>query len=138
MSAKHGFFTLQKTNSAFVDEENLLPEGTFAIKLSQETQERYEVVADWDISELEPQKEIPLDALKLEISEYKEESDFFFLADYIKTCKLLAPLLIFDPTEQYGEKYLLCLSGEAKYGYLQNDEDSNMVLVDADTPYRYE
>lgn len=121
-----------------LDEENLLPEGTFAIKLSQETQERFEVVAEWDISELEPQKEIPLEVLKQEIADYKEKSDFFFLADYIKKSKLLAPLLIYDPTEQYGEKYLLCLSGEAKYGYLQNEEDSSMALVDADTPYRYE
>lgn len=114
-----------------------MPEGTFAIHLSRETQERFEVVADWHLSQLEPQKEIPLEVLQAEVAERKESTDFFAFADEIKNCRLLAPLLIYDPSEQYGEKYLLCLSGEAKYGYLQNEEDANMALVDDESPYEY-
>jgi hypothetical protein len=105
--------------------------------LSQDTQEKFEVGINWHLSELEPQKELPLELIQADIKNRKEESDFFAVADYIKTCKLLAPLLIFDPDEQYGSQFLICLSGEAKYGYLQNDEDASMALVDADSPYTY-
>jgi hypothetical protein len=45
--------------------------------------------------------------------------------------------MIFDPSEQFGQKYLICLSGEAKYGYLQNEEDACMALVDTNTAYEY-
>ena len=45
--------------------------------------------------------------------------------------------MIFDPEEQFGQQYLICLSGEAKYGYLQNEEDACMALVDTDTAYEY-
>ena len=93
-----------------------MPDGCFAIKLSEETQERLEVVANWHLNELEPQIEIPLELLQKDLLEYEDQSDFHFLAELIKKCKLLAPLLIFDPTEQCGEQYLICLSGEAKYG----------------------
>ena len=79
-----------------------MPDGTFAIKLSEETQERLEVVANWHLNELEPQKEIPLELLQKDIEENGEESDFHFVAELIKKCKLLAPLLIFEPNEQYG------------------------------------
>jgi hypothetical protein len=43
---------------------------------------------------------------------------------------LLEPLIIYDPTETYGSEYLICLNGEAKYGYLQAEEDTNLALVD--------
>ena len=72
-----------------------------------------------------------------DVQERKEESDFFQLKDQIMSCKLLAPLMIYDQSEMYGSEFLLCLSGEAKYGYLQNEEDSNMDLVDEDSPYAY-
>ena len=78
-----------------------------------------------------------MNAPKAEVSDGKESSDFFQYAQEIKKCKLLAPLLIFDPTEEFGEEFLLCLSGEAKYGYLQNEEDANMALVDTETSYEY-
>ena len=123
--------------SPFSDEENQLPEGTFAVALSKETQEKFEVVANWHLSSLEPQKEIPLEVLQADIDQRKENSEFFQFADTIKNCRLLAPLLIFDPTLQFGEQYLICLSGEAKYGYLQNEEDACMALVDTDTAYEY-
>ena len=51
---------------------------------------------------MEPQKEIPLELLQKDIEENGEESDFHFVAELIKKCKLLAPLLIFEPNEQYG------------------------------------
>ena len=121
----------------FPDDENQLPEGTFAIKLSPATQEKLEVVANWHLNELEPQKEIPLELIQQDLEERKEESDFNFCADVIRKCKLLAPLVIFDTTEQYGEQYLVCFSGEAKYGYLQTEEEGNMALVDADSYYQY-
>ena len=105
--------------------------------LSRETQEQFEVVPNWHVSTLEPQKEIPLELLQAHIQEHKEDSDFHFVANEIKSCKLLAPLLIFDPDEQFGEQFLICLSGEAKYGYLQNEEDAHMAMVDTKTKYRY-
>ena len=108
--------TLYITYLYFLDDENQLPDGCFAIKLSEETQERMEVVANWHLNELEPQIEIPLELLNKDLAEYKDQSDFHFLTELITKCKLLAPLLIFDPTEQCGEQYLICLSGEAKYG----------------------
>ena len=114
-----------------------MPEGTYPIKLSAQTQERFEVQPNWDLSDLEPQKEIPLEVLKADLSELKDSSDFFPFADDIKNCRLLAPLLIFDPSEQFGEPFLLCLSGEAKYGYMQNEEDANMALVDNQSFYQY-
>ena len=55
----------------------------------------------------------------------------------LQSCKLLEPLIIYDPTELYGSEYLICLNGEAKYGYLQSEEDSNLALVDSTTPYFY-
>lgn len=105
--------------------------------LSRETQEQFEVVPNWHVSTLEPQKEIPLELLQAHIAEHKEDSDFHIVANEIKSCKLLAPLLIFDPDEQFGEEFLICLSGEAKYGYLQNEEDANMAMVDTETKYQY-
>ena len=114
-----------------------MPEGTFAVALSKETQERFEVVANWHLSPLEPQKEIPLEILQADLEQRKQDSEFFAFADFIKNCRLLAPLLIFDPSEQFGEQYLICLSGEAKYGYLQNEEDACMALVDTDSAYEY-
>ena len=71
------------------NEENQLPEGTFAVALSKATQEKFEVVANWHLSELEPQKEIPLELLQAHIQEHKEDSDFHFVANEIKSCKLL-------------------------------------------------
>jgi len=32
---------------------------------------------------------------------------------------LLEPLIIYDQTETYGSEFLICLNGDAKYGYLQ-------------------
>ena len=119
------------------NDENQLPEGTYAVKLSKESQEQFEVVPNWHVSALEPQKEIPLELLQAHVEDHKEESDFYFVANEIKTCKLLAPLLIYDPEEQFGEQFLICLSGEAKYGYLQNEEDANMAMVDTETQYEY-
>ena len=106
--------------------------------MSPETQERFEVVANWHLSEVEPQKEIPLEALQADLETRKESSDFHPFAEAVQQCKLLAPLLIYDPElcQSPGE-YLLCLSGEAKYGYLQNEEDANMALVDDESPYEY-
>ena len=49
-------------------DENLLPDGTFAISLLPETQEEFEVVKDWDLSALEPQKSISLDKIKNSIN----------------------------------------------------------------------
>ena len=96
------------------------------------------MVTNWHLSELEPQKEIPLEALQAEVANKKEASDFFAFSEAIQQCKLLAPLIIYDPLlcMNPGE-YLLCLSGEAKYGYLQNEEDASMNLVDDDTPYEF-
>ena len=54
-----------------------------------------------------------------------------------KSCKLLEPLIIYDPAEQHGSEYLICLNGEAKYGYLQSEEDANLALVDSSTAYEY-
>ena len=50
---------------------------------------------------------------------------------------MLEPLIIYDPTELHGSEYLICLNGEAKYGYLQSEEDANLALVDSTTAYEY-
>ena len=60
----------------FVPDENLLPDGTFAISLQPETQEEFEVVKDWDLSGLEPQKSISLEKLKKHIEDHGDKSDF--------------------------------------------------------------
>ena len=54
------------------NEENQLPEGTFAVALSKATQEKFEVVANWHLSELEPQKEIPLEVLQADVESRKQ------------------------------------------------------------------
>ena len=54
------------------NEENQLPEGTFAVALSKATQEKFEVVANWHLSELEPQKEIPLEVLQADVELRKQ------------------------------------------------------------------
>ena len=89
-----------------------MPEGTFAVALGKQTQEKFEVVANWHLSLLEPQKEIPLEVLQADVEQRKEDSEFFAFAETIKNCRLLAPLLIYDPTLQFGEQYLICLTSK--------------------------
>ena len=59
-----------------------MPDGTYPILLSQATQERFECVAEWDLSILEPQKIVSLDKIKEDLK--REESDFASLKDHIK------------------------------------------------------
>ena len=63
-------------------DENPLPDGTYPILLSQATQERFECVAEWDLSILEPAKIVQLEKIKEDLK--KEESDFTPLKDHIK------------------------------------------------------
>ena len=58
----------------------MLPEGTFAVQLSGETREAFELVPNWDLSVLEPQKVIMLDKIREDLQLKGEESDFFPLA----------------------------------------------------------
>ena len=48
-------------------EESPLPDGTYPISLSQATQERFECVAEWDLSILEPQKIVQLEQAFVEL-----------------------------------------------------------------------
>lgn len=66
----HSMTELSDTDSE--NEENQLPEGTFAVALSKATQEKFEVVANWHLSELEPQKEIPLEVLQADVELRKQ------------------------------------------------------------------
>ena len=66
----HSMTELSDTDSE--NEENQLPEGTFAVALSKATQEKFEVVANWHLSELEPQKEIPLEVLQADVESRKQ------------------------------------------------------------------
>ena len=68
--------------SQFIDGTGDLPDGTYPILLSQATQERFECVAEWDLSILEPQKIVSLDKIKEDLK--REESDFTSLKDHIK------------------------------------------------------
>ena len=70
-----------------LSEENLLPEGTFAVSLSAETREAFELVLNWDLSELEPQKVIQLDKIREDLKLKGETSDFFPLAAQIQVKK---------------------------------------------------
>ena len=71
--------------SHFIDGTGDLPDGTYPILLSQATQERFECVAEWDLSILEPQKIVSLDKIKEDLK--REESDFTSLKDHIKVSK---------------------------------------------------
>ena len=73
-----------KTFSKNFSDENLLPEGTFAVQLSAETREAFELVPNWDLSELEPQKVIQLDKIREDLQLKGETSDFFPLAAQIQ------------------------------------------------------
>jgi hypothetical protein len=66
----HSMTELSDTDSE--NEENQLPEGTFAVALSKATQEKFEVVANWHLSLLEPQKEIPLEVLQADVELRKQ------------------------------------------------------------------
>ena len=68
----------------FLPDENLLPDGTFAISLQPETQEEFEVVKDWDLSGLEPQKLISLEKLKKHIKDHGEKSDFHVVEAHVQ------------------------------------------------------
>ena len=68
----------------FVPDENLLPDGTFAISLQPETQEEFEVVKDWDLSGLEPQKSISLEKLKKHIEDHGDKSDFHVVEAHVQ------------------------------------------------------
>ena len=69
----------------FIDGTGDLPDGTYPMLLSQATQERFECVAEWDLSILEPQKIVSLDKIKEDLK--REESDFTSLKDHIKVSK---------------------------------------------------
>ncbi len=61
----------------------MLPEGTFAVHLSPDTREAFELVPNWDLSVLEPQKVIQLDKIKEDLKTKGESSDFFPLSSHI-------------------------------------------------------
>ena len=65
----------------------MLPEGTFAVSLSSETREAFELVPNWDLSVLEPQKVIQLDKIREDLKLKGETSDFFPLASHIQVRK---------------------------------------------------
>ena len=65
----------------------MLPEGTFAVHLSPETREGFELVPNWDLSVLEPQKIIQLDKIKEDLKTKGESSDFFPLSSHITVTK---------------------------------------------------
>ena len=72
-------------------EESPLPDGTYPISLSQATQERFECVAEWDLSILEPQKIVQLEKIKEDLK--KQDSDFTPLKDHIKVSSNLLYIL---------------------------------------------
>ena len=67
-----------------LSEENFLPDGTFAIALEPETQDEFEVVKDWDLSALEPQKSISLEKVKKHIEDHGDKSDFHVVAAHVE------------------------------------------------------
>ena len=71
--------TLLFTHSS---EDNALPDGTYPIKLSQDTQERFECIAEWDLSALEPHKIVSIEKIKEDLQQ--PDSDFQPLMEQIK------------------------------------------------------
>ena len=67
-----------------LSDENLLPDGTFAISLLPETQEEFEIVKEWDLSMLEPQKSISLDKIKKHIADHGDKSDFYVVQSHVE------------------------------------------------------
>ena len=65
-----------------ISDDNNLPDGTFPIFLSQNTQEKFECISEWDLSILEPQKIIPIEKIREDLKD--ADSDFAPLADHIK------------------------------------------------------
>ena len=63
-------------------DDNPLPDGTFPIFLSQVTQEKFECIAEWDLSMLEPQKIIPIEKIREDLKD--PDSDFATLKEQIK------------------------------------------------------
>ena len=68
-------------------EENPLPEGTYPILLSQKTQEKFECVAEWDLSALEPHIIVPIEKIREDLKD--EESDFNNLKWKIEVCFMI-------------------------------------------------
>ena len=64
-------------------EETNLPDGTYPIKLSPLTQERFDCVIDWDLSPLEPHKVILMEKVVGDLHELGEGSDFWPLKHQI-------------------------------------------------------
>ena len=79
----HTFATHNVVPFRFSD-ENLLPDGTFAIALLPETQEEFEIVKEWDLSMLEPQKSIALDKIKKHIEDHGDKSDFYVVQSHVE------------------------------------------------------
>ncbi len=63
-------------------------DGTYPVRLSLDTQERFECVADKDINELEPHKTIWLGNIRDDLKEKAEESDFHPLAEQIAVSRI--------------------------------------------------
>ena len=80
-----------KSSSFHRKEESPLPDGTYPISLSQATQERFECVAEWDLSILEPQKIVQLEKIKEDLK--KQDSDFAPLKDHIRVSSNLLYIL---------------------------------------------
>ncbi len=91
-------------------EENLLPEGTFAVHLSPETREAFELVPNWDLSVLEPQKVIQLDKIKEDLKTKGEHSDFFPLSSHITVTAAFPRKLKLLQQDQSGQLGYLELS----------------------------
>ena len=64
---------------------------SYPISLSQATQERFECVAEWDLSILEPQKIVQLEKIKEDLK--KQDSDFAPLKDHIRVSSNLLYIL---------------------------------------------
>ena len=75
--------SLKLTSSFFCSsEDNALPDGTYPIRLSQETQEKFECIADWDLSILEPHKIVLMEKIQEDLQQ--PDSDFQPLKEQIK------------------------------------------------------
>ena len=64
-----------------------MPEGTYPILLSQKTQEKFECVAEWDLSALEPHIIVPIEKIREDLKD--EESDFNNLKWKIEVCLMI-------------------------------------------------
>lgn len=59
-------------------------DGTYPVRLSLATQEKFECVAEKDLHPLEPQKSVAIEAINRDLDENGDESDFAPLVEHIK------------------------------------------------------